>query len=203
MVEPGTEPALLAQGSGGNEMSLLCVATVTPRKGHALLVEALAALRDHRWTLHCAGSLDMDPACVAALRQTIDRHGLRERVLLYGGKDEPDLRALYAGADVFVLASFHEGYGMALAEALARGLPIISTSAGAIPDTVPPDAGLLVPPGDVVAMRAALHCALVDAAWRTRMAEGARAARRRLATWQDSSSAFAAALSGLHGESAA
>jgi glycosyltransferase involved in cell wall biosynthesis len=194
VVEPGTEPAPLATGSGRDALSLLCVATVTPRKGHALLIEALAELKDRRWVLHCAGSLTMDPACAAALRQAIDAHGLRERVLLRGEQDEAGLSALYAKADAFVLPSFHEGYGMALAEALAHGLPVISTRAGAIPDTVPDAAGMRVTPGDAVELRAALQRLMDDAAWRAQLGAGARAARTQLPSWAQSSARFAAAL---------
>lgn len=197
VVEPGTEPARLATGSGGDALSLLCVATVTPRKGHALLVEALAGLKDRRWVLHCAGSLTMDAACASALAQAIDAHGLRERVLLLGEQDEAGLRALYAKADAFVLPSFHEGYGMALAEALAHGLPVISTRAGAIPDTVPDAAGLLVTPGDVVELRAALQRLMDDAAWRAQLGAGARAVRNHLPSWAQSSARFASALAGF------
>ena len=194
VVEPGTEPAPLAAGSGGDVLSLLCVATITPRKGHALLIEALAGLKDRPWVLHCAGSLTMDAACASALVQAIDAHGLRERVLLHGEQDEAGLRALYDKADAFVLPSWHEGYGMALADALAHGLPVISTRAGAIPDTVPEAAGLLVPPGDAVELRAALQRLMDDAAWRAQRAAGARAARERLPNWAQSSARFAAAL---------
>jgi glycosyltransferase involved in cell wall biosynthesis len=197
VVEPGTEPAPLAAGSGSDALSLLCVATVTPRKGHALLVEALAGLKDRRWVLHCAGSLVMDAACASALVQAIDAHGLRERVLLHGEQDEAGLRALHAKADAFVLPSFHEGYGMALAEALAHGLPVISTRAGAIPDTVPDTAGMLVTPGDVVELRAALQRLMDDAAWRAQLGAGARAARGRLPSWAQSSARFASALAGF------
>ncbi|CAN7280909.1 MULTISPECIES: glycosyltransferase family 4 protein [unclassified Variovorax] len=194
VVEPGTEPAPLAAGSGTDALSLLCVATVTPRKGHALLIEALAGLKDRRWTLHCAGSLVMDAACASALMQAIERHGLRERVVLHGEQDEAGLCALYAKADAFVLPSFHEGYGMALAEALAYGLPVISTRAGAIPDTVPADAGLLVSPGDAIALRAALQRLMDDAAWRAQLKAGAQRARGRLPTWQQSGARFASVL---------
>jgi len=198
VVEPGTEPAPLAAGSGGDALSLLCVATVTPRKGHASLIEALAGLKDRRWVLHCAGSLTMDADCASALAQAIDAHGLRERVLLHGEQDEAGLRALYAKADAFVLPSFHEGYGMALAEALAHGLPVISTRAGAIPDTVPDAAGMLVTPGDVVELRAALQRLMDDAAWRAQRAAGARSARERLPGWAQSSARFAAALTAFN-----
>ena len=194
VVEPGTQPAALAPGSGLAGLTLLCVATVTPRKGHALLVEALAGLQDRPWTLLCAGSLTMDAACSAALAAAIEAHGLQERVRLLGECDEPGLRALYAAADVFVLPSFHEGYGMALAEALAHGLPVVSTRAGAIPDTVAATAGLLVPPGDVDALRAALQQVSDDAGLRASLAAGAREARRSLPTWDDSAARFAAAL---------
>jgi glycosyltransferase involved in cell wall biosynthesis len=197
VVEPGTDRAALAPGSGGEDLALLCVASVTPRKGHALLVEALAGLKDRRWTLHCAGSLEMDADCAAALREAIDRHGLRERVLLHGELDEAGLQPLYAGADLFVLPSFHEGYGMAFAEALARGLPVLGTTAGAIPDTVPADAGVLVAPGDVAALRDALQGLLDDRGRRARLAAGARLARQRLSDWTESAARFAAALARL------
>jgi glycosyltransferase involved in cell wall biosynthesis len=203
VVEPGTEAAPLATGSGTEGLNLLCVATLTPRKGHALLVEALAGLRDRRWTLHCVGSLAMDPACAAELMQAVERHGLSDRVVLHGEQDDAGLGALYASADVFVLPSFHEGYGMALAEALARGLPVISTTAGAIPDTVPADAGVLVRPGDGVALRSALQRMLDDGAWRSDLAAGARAARQRLPTWDDSAKRFASALSAFQKEPSA
>jgi glycosyltransferase involved in cell wall biosynthesis len=200
VVEPGTDPAPLATGSSLGTLSLLCVATVTPRKGHALLVEALAGLRDRRWTLHCAGSLAMDPACASALMQAIERHGLDGRIVLHGDLDEAGLRALYTHADAFVLPSFHEGYGMALAEALAYGLPVISTTAGAIPDTVPAAARVLVAPGDGTALRAALKRVMDEAAWRAQLAAGARAARRRLPTWPQSGAHFASALEAFQRE---
>lgn len=201
VVEPGTEPAPLAQGSApGQGLNLLCVATITPRKGHALLVEALSGLKHVPWTLHCAGSLTMDSACTDALREAVRRHGLEHRVLLHGEQDEAGLRDLYAAADAFVLPSFHEGYGMALAEAIAHGLPVISTRAGAIVDTVPASAGLLVPPGDVPALRSALQRLLVDAPWREGLRQGALAARAALPTWETSSARFADALLALNDE---
>ena len=197
VVEPGTDPAPMAQGAGGAGLSLLCVASVTPRKGHALLVEALAGLAHLSWVLHCAGSLDLDPACAAALRISIAKAGLRDRVMLHGELDEAALQPLFAAADAFVLPSFHEGYGMALAEALACGLPVISTSAGAIPDTVPADAGVLVEAGNVDALRQALHHLLTDAEWRARLAAGASAARDRLPCWVDAAARFGSALEGF------
>jgi glycosyltransferase involved in cell wall biosynthesis len=207
VVEPGTDPAPLARNAltrtgslsaaQAPGLTLLCVATLSARKGHAVLLEALAPLADRPWTLQCAGSLTRDPATAQSLRQAIDRLGLGGRVHLLGELDEAGLQGLYAQADVFVLPSFHEGYGMVLAEALARGLPVVSTTAGAIPDTVPAHAGVLVPPGDPAALGEALARLMDDAGWRARLAEGARAARGRLAGWPQAAARFATVLEGV------
>jgi len=193
VVEPGTDPAPLAPGTG-DPPTLLCVASLTPRKGHAVLVDALAGLADRSWRLVLVGGAQHDAGCAADLRRRIARTDLADRILLTGELSGPDLDARYAEADLFVLPSHLEGYGMVLAEALARGLPIVSTTAGAIPDTVPADAGRLVPPGDASALRAALADLLDDPAARRALAAGARAARDRLPDWDTQARRFAAAI---------
>jgi glycosyltransferase involved in cell wall biosynthesis len=199
VVVPGTDPASLARGSTGPGMALLCVASLTPRKGHVVLLQALHGLRDLDWHLTCVGSAERDPACARSIAAAIERLGLRQRVTLIGEQAESDLAPFYDRADLFVLASYHEGYGMVLAEALARGLPVVSTSAGAIPDTVPDDAGLLVPPGDARAFAAALRQVISEPELRAKLSAGARAARRNLASWDDATTLFAATLAGLAG----
>ncbi|MDM0039008.1 glycosyltransferase family 4 protein [Variovorax sp. J22G21] len=196
VIEPGTEAAPLATGGGAGAQALylLCVATVTTRKGHAVLIEALAGLADRSWTLHCAGSLARDAAAVAAVQALVAQHGLQDRIVWHGEVDGARLDGLYAQADLFVLPSFHEGYGMALAEALVRGLPVVSCAAGAIPDTVPPAAGLLVPPGDAAALQAALQRVMDEAGLRTALAAGARAAGAQLPTWPQAVARFATVL---------
>jgi glycosyltransferase involved in cell wall biosynthesis len=199
VVVPGTEPAPLARGSGGPGLALLCVASLTPRKAHAVLLQALHGLRDLDWHLTCVGSAERDPVCARSITAAIDRLGLRQRVSLIGEQAESDLAPFYDRADLFVLASYHEGYGMVLAEALARGLPVVSTSAGAIPDTVPEDAGLLVPPGDARALAGALRQVIRGPELRAKLSAGARAARRNLPSWDDATRLFAAALADLAG----
>lgn len=198
VVTPGTDPAPLATGSGADPvrhgLSLLCVAALIPRKGHAVLIDALRGLRDRAWTLHCVGSTTRDADMANALRSAVAEHCLDDRVHLHGEVPSGVLASMYGQADAVVLPSNFEGYGMALAEALARGLPVVSTTAGAIPDTVPREAGVLVPPGDTVALRAALAALLDDGALRARLAAGARAARAALPTWPQSVARFAAAL---------
>lgn len=190
-VLPGVDIAPIAAGSGGDGMHILCVASLTARKGHGVLIEALAGLPGHDWRLTCAGGAQHEPETARLIAQQIDEAGLGERVRLSGELAEGGLNMLYNKADLFVLPSFHEGYGMVLAEALARGLPIISTTGGAIPEVVPKDAGILVPPGDAGALREALARLMDAPEERMRLAEGAKAARSALRPWSASVDEFA------------
>jgi glycosyltransferase involved in cell wall biosynthesis len=185
---PGAQPDIL---------NLLCVGTLTPRKGHMVLLEALNEIRDRAWHLTCAGSLLRDPRTVAAIQHQIDRLSLRKRVSLLGDLERDALERQYARADVFVLPSHLEGYGMALAEAVAFGLPVVSTTAGAIPETVPANASILVAPGDSRALAKALSSIIDDPARRAALAANARAARASLPTWATAATKFAAALDGV------
>ena len=123
--------------------------------------------------------------------------GLEDRVSFAGELDAAALAALYDTADLFVHATLHETYGMVVAEALARGLPVVSTATGAIPDLVGADAGLLVRPGDPDALTDALSTVLGDDDPRERLAAGARRVRDRLPTWDDAAAKMAAALARL------
>lgn len=196
VVMPGTDrPAAMApRPAKADGLSLLCVATVTPRKGHALLLQALAELRDRLWQLHCVGSLQRDAANATAAQALAHELGIAERVHWHGEFEGERLAAHYAQADLFVLASYYEGYGMVLAEALAHGLPVLSCAAGAIIDTVPSDAGVLVAPGDVPALRAALARLLDEPAHRASLAAGAQRAAAQLPSWAEAAQAFEAAL---------
>ena len=197
VVMPGTDPAQLAEGSGGSPLNLLCVATLTPRKGHTVLFDALAQLRDRPWHLFCIGSLERDTTTVAQLRAQIKRLGLTPRVSLLGEVSADKLARHYASADLFVLASYLEGYGMALTEALSHGVPVISTATSAIPDTVAAGAARLVPPGDMTSLASALATVMDDPRELRALVSGARAARDKLSTWAEASAQFAARLERL------
>jgi glycosyltransferase involved in cell wall biosynthesis len=198
VARPGSDPAPSAQVNRDSNrdgvVRLLSVGAVVPRKGFDVLIPALATLGDLRWKLTIAGDRTRDGACAARLDADIARQGLGNRVEVLGAVSPQDLTALYAQADVFVLASRFEGYGMAYAEALAHGLPIVGSEAGAIPDTVPPEAALLVDPGDVPALAQALRRVIDDAGLRQRMACAARASAPLLPTWRQSADIFARAL---------
>lgn len=201
VVEPGTDrPAECSPTSSpaSDVPGLLCVATLTERKGHAVLLDALADVADRPWRLDCVGSTTRDRATAAEIRARIARHNLTDRVILHGEVAHATLAALYRHAHAFVLPSYLEGYGMALADALAHGLPIVAASAGAVPETVG-DAGLLVRPGDRAALSAALRRVLDDAALCSTLAARARERGRALPTWSDAGARFAAAVEAFAG----
>ncbi len=191
---PGTAPAPRAKGSADDTVHLLCVATLTPRKGHDVLIAALSWLDDVPWRLTCIGSGARDPETATALKTQIAMLDLGPRVALVGEKSGAGLDLDYAAADVFVLASRDEGYGMAFAEALARGLPIVACAVGAVPDTVPRDAGLLVPVDDVAAIAQALRRLITDRSLRKTMSDAAWAAGQRLPSWDATAAKIAEAL---------
>jgi glycosyltransferase involved in cell wall biosynthesis len=191
VVEPGTDQAPLASGSSDGRTRLLAVGAIVPRKGHEILVEALASLRRSGWMLTCVGSLERDPATARRVRGRVSSAGLDERIKLVGEADEAALAHHYDEADVFVLPAFHEGYGMAVAEALAHGLPVIATPTGGIPDLVGDEAGLIVPAGDRAALAAALSRVVSDSDLRAHLAAGARRVRDRLHGWDEASERMA------------
>jgi glycosyltransferase involved in cell wall biosynthesis len=185
VVPPGTQkPNFPRQPRRDRRCALLCVANLVPRKGHDVLIEALARVRDLDWQLLCVGSLERDPATTRKIRRMIAAAGLARRVALAGERPQQEVGRAYRATDAFVLPSFHEGYGMAFAEAMAHGLPIVATAAGAIPATVPRQAGLLVPPGDAAALARALRRVIAEPAVRAQLASGSRAAGARLSDWR-------------------
>jgi glycosyltransferase involved in cell wall biosynthesis len=190
---PGTDPASRATGSGAVPR-LLTVATLTHRKGHDVLIEALSQIQDVPWSSVLVGSEDRDPEVATQIKALIDTHGLRSRVTLAGELRDQALNAAYGDADVFVLPSRHEGYGMVFAEALARGLPIVACDAGAVRETVPADSGILVPPGDSSALAQALRRVLGDQASRRKLSDAAWQQGQDLPRWSDTAAMVAEAL---------
>ena len=197
VARPGNDAVAPAQGSDDGVVRLLSIGSIVPRKGFDLLIAALATLNDLPWQLTIAGDRTRDARTAAQLDADIARHNLASRVAVLGAVAAEQLSALYAKADLFVLASRFEGYGMAYAEAIAHGLPVIGTKAGAIPDTVPPGTGVLVAPDDVGALTHALRQMIGSAEERLRMAAAARAAAAKLPTWQQSAQIFSRVLEAL------
>jgi glycosyltransferase involved in cell wall biosynthesis len=199
---PGADAAPLATGSDDGASRLLCVAAVTPRKGQHRLVEALASVTDLPWSLVCAGGLGQAPGYVARLRELIGRSGLGDRVRLTGPQAGAELDASYAAADVLVLASYAETYGMVATEALARGVPVIATHVGGLPEAVGKTSdgsvpGILVAPDEPAGLTAALRDWLGEADLRRRLTAAARRRRAELDDWRTTARNLAGALDQL------
>lgn len=189
VIEPGTDAGDIARRRNGrshSNLSLLCVATLTPRKGHAALIAALSRLPYRDWQLHCVGSSTRHAETTTALQATIAEAGLAQHVILHGEVDEALLHMRYQQADLLVQASHHEGYGMALAEALAQGLPVLSTATGAASRLLATGAGLLVPTADSIALQAALQRLWQEPLLLAQLGEAAWQNRASLPSWQQS-----------------
>lgn len=198
IAEPGTERAQRARGSSGIP-SLLAVGAVSVRKGYGVLIEALAGIRDRPWTTTIAGTLERDPETATGLARLIARRGLAERIHLAGEVADDVLSALYEATDVFLMPSLYEGYGMSLAEAMARGLPIVCTTGGAAAATVPDGAALKVPPRDAAAFGAATVRLLDDAALRKTVADASWGAGQQLPSWDSTAAIVARVVRGVLG----
>jgi glycosyltransferase involved in cell wall biosynthesis len=195
---PGVDAAELAEGTerGGE---LLCVAAVTPDKGHDVLIEALGNIADLPWRCLCVGSLERDPGFADAVRGFARDAGLDERISFPGPRTGTALRRSYAAADLVVLPSRAETYGMVITEALARGLPVIASEVGGTPEALGHGAagvrpGILVAPDDPTTLAAALRSWLTDAPLRARLRQAARQRRAGLKPWPATASAVAGVL---------
>jgi glycosyltransferase involved in cell wall biosynthesis len=200
VVAPGVSVAVLARRRTAPVPSarrLLAVGSVTPRKGYDVLIDAIDRLRRGHSALppceiDCVGALDRDPTCVAQLSMRVSELGLGGCIAFRGAIGDAALARAYRDAHLFVHAAHYEGYGMAVADALACGVPVVAAAGGAVADLVPPDAGLLVPTGDAAALADALARVLSDRSLRARLAAGARRAGATLPCWPQAAAAFAA-----------
>ncbi|MFF1305711.1 glycosyltransferase family 4 protein [Streptomyces sp. NPDC058307] len=201
---PGADIAPLASGTDGVSR-LLCVAAVTPRKGQHRLIEALAGAQDLPWSCVCVGGITQDPEYVAHLRMLIKKYGLQDRLHLAGPRAGTELDASYAAADLMVLTSYAETYGMAVTEALARGIPVLATDVGGVAEAVgrAPDGGvpgILVPPEDPAALAAELRGWFGEADVRRRLKAAARGRRAALDGWATTARSLAGVLGRLPSE---
>lgn len=207
VVAPGTDNAPLAAGTDGRSR-LLCVAALTPHKGQDLLVEALTELTELPWTCVCVGPLRRDPGFADLLRELIDGSGLADRIRLAGPRTGAALEAEYAAADLVVLPSRAETYGMVLAEALMRGIPVLAAAVGAIPDTLgrAPDGsvpGIVLPQRDAASFAAGLRRWLTEPELPGELRASARERRRSMRGWTEAAGELATVLAELESSWAA
>lgn len=205
VVTPGVDrPALAAAEQhpvADRPFQILCVATLAPRKGQDVLIDALARCQDYDWHCTLAGSNDRHPDYVASLQAQIDQLHLNDRIELCGELEEQGLADAYRNADLFVLPSWYEGYGMVITEALAYGLPVVTTTGGALAYTGSDQAAIKVQPGDAGALGAALIQLFSSPERLHQLVAGATRAREELQSWTDAGERFARAIDTLLGDS--
>ncbi|MBE2997513.1 glycosyltransferase family 4 protein [Nocardiopsis sp. HNM0947] len=195
-VAPGTDPAPPAPGTDGRS-HLVCVASLTPRKGHDVLLSALTRLDTEPWHLTCVGP--GTGAHADQLRATVAERRWQDRVRFTGPLTGTYLDQARAAADLCVLASRAETYGMAVTESLARAVPVVATQTGGVPEALgrAPDGsrpGILVAPGDPAALAGALHAWCNDPGLREGLRRSARLRRGTLAGWDRAAEQMAAVL---------
>jgi glycosyltransferase involved in cell wall biosynthesis len=184
VAEPGVEPAPRSRGTG-KPVRLLAVGTLVPRKGYGDLVDGLSRIKDLDWEMTIAGADDRHPQEAQRIRRLVAAAGLTDRVEIPGAVGDDRLHRLFDAADLFVMTSLYEGYGMALAEAMARGLPIVTTRCGAAAALVPDEAASKIAPGDSVALGAALRAMIGDDRLRGQKARASWLAGQQLPRWED------------------
>jgi glycosyltransferase involved in cell wall biosynthesis len=180
---------------------LICVGVLSPHKGQDLLIEALADLADRDWHCVLAGSPDRDPDFARQLQTRITRLGYGHRVRLAGVLTGAALSHAYSTADLLVVPSRSETYGMTVTEALAHGLPVIAAAVGGLPEALGSTAdgtrpGQLIPPGDPAALAAALADWLGDERHRHRLRAAVRQRQSTLHGWEQTTQEVADALTG-------
>jgi glycosyltransferase involved in cell wall biosynthesis len=202
VAQPGADRAEPASGTcDGGE--LLCVAPVSPHKGHDVLLTALIAVGDLPWRCRVVGSLDRDPAFADDIRRRVDAHGLTGRVTFCGARTPAELDDAYATSDLLVHPSRGETYGMVITEALAHALPVVATNVGGVPEalgqTSAGQAGLLVDADTPADLAAALRAWLTDAGLRGRLREAAAERCQALPSWESTTTRIARMLDRLPG----
>ncbi|WP_417688232.1 glycosyltransferase family 4 protein [Roseibium sp.] len=196
-IYPGTDRTALGCPSDGEEVRILSVGTIVPRKGYDLLFQALGGLKHLDWHLDIVGDTSRDLRCFDELEKLLSDLELSSRVTFHGAVASSRLSEFYRSADFFALASNYEGYGMAYTEALSHGLPVVGSGEGAVRDTLNVEGALYCETGDLKALAATLGRLICDRSEREHLRQRAFLASRDFPTWEAAAKAFGNVLEGV------
>ena len=194
---PGIDPVEPSRSRDNGIIRLISVGSLTPRKGHDRLIETLSLLKHLPWHLDIVGELTLDPYYAYSVFKQVSEFGLTNRITLHGALERSSLQTLYIQSDIFVLATLYEGYGMAFAEAMIRGIPIVTTGDGAVSSTVPKQAGIVVESNDLSEFLSAISTLITCPKLREKYRKGAIKAGQNLPSWKDTAEKISAVLDSI------
>lgn len=181
---------------------ILCVGNYVPRKGIIYLIEALSKIKEKSFILNLVGNRKNNSAYYNQLKHAVEKLKLEEFVVFHDGTDQENLKKLYASADIFVLPSFKETFGIVFLEAMHYKLPIITTNVSAIPELVEEGKnGLLVPPADSQALANAISKLIENPDLIKQMGEIGSKKVKNSYYWEQTCAKFADILEGIRGRS--
>jgi glycosyltransferase involved in cell wall biosynthesis len=190
VVEPGTDQFPQKTHYKPVPSELLCIANYSPIKAQDILIRSLNRITDRDWTLHLYGDKDRDKEYSAMVNSLIKEFHLKKRVIMHGIAGRDEITAIFLDADLFVMPSLFESYGMALTESLAHGIPVVTTRTGNIPVTVPAGMGIFVEPGNEQQLADAIRSLLDDPAKYTSLCADASQYHLRARSWEQAVTEF-------------
>ena len=186
LIEPGVENYPRKRYYADLPSVLLCISNYSQIKDQLLLVRAINKLRYNKWTLHMYGNTNTEKPYVTRLKSIIANKKMNDRILLHDSIDRNNISEAFLASDLFVLPSRFETYGMVLTEALAHGLPVVTTNSGNIPDTVPQTMGVFTEPGNLDSLVSAITLLFTNSQHYQSLCMAASGYYRQAKTWQNS-----------------
>lgn len=190
LVEPGTDDFPRKSHYKRVPSNLLCIANFSPLKAQHVLVRSLHGLTEWEWTLHLYGDTDHDREYSASVISLVKKLCLEDRVILHGIVERDEISAVFLDADLFIMPSLFETYGMALTESLAHGIPVVTTRGGNIPSTVPEGMGILTEPGNEEQLASAIRSLIEDPAKYSSLCRAASGYYLRVRSWEQAVAEF-------------
>ena len=171
---------------------ILCVGNYVPRKGILYLIEAFSQIERQEFSLHLVGNRKNNSSYYNQINNAVKTLKLTDCVVFHDGVDQENIKNLYASAEIFVLPSFKETFGIVFLEAMHYGLPIVTTNVSAMPELIEEGKnGFLVPPADSQALAKAISKLIENPDLIKQMGEAGRQTVATSYYWEQSCSRFA------------